>query len=325
MASDNDPAAILRARGLRVTPQRRAILGAFSGAAAEHLAADEVHSRAAAVVPELGRGTVYATLAELTELGILAASGSPDPVRYETNTVAHQHFSCRTCLRLFDVDIPEPSMDPLSAQGFEVVAVTVVADGICDECGDYERGLRAGARRARTRPSLDLPDGFAAAHVETPVGELTLAATSQGLIRAVFDNHADVPRLKEAISRRRGSRAARAHVDLAKAAVEDFFAGALMREHSIDWTGVSGAPTLRAAAAATAGSAQTISYEALDTDASPQQRGRALGANPLALFVSCHRVTRGTQLPTEYVGGAERRRALREIDLAREARLRAGG
>ena len=65
--------------GLRVTPQRRAILGAFSHDPVEHLSADEIHARAAAVVPELGRGTVYAALAELTELGLLAARGAAEP------------------------------------------------------------------------------------------------------------------------------------------------------------------------------------------------------------------------------------------------------
>ena len=104
-----DAGELLRARGLRVTPQRRAILGAFSHGAAEHLSADEIHARAAAVVPELGRGTVYAALAELTELGLLAARGSPEPVRYETNTEPHQHFRCRLCLRLFDVALADPA------------------------------------------------------------------------------------------------------------------------------------------------------------------------------------------------------------------------
>ena len=103
-----DAGDLLRARGLRVTPQRRAILGAFSHGADEHLSADEIHARAAAVVPELGRGTVYAALAELTELGLLAARGSPEPVRYETNTEPHQHFRCRLCLRLFDVALADP-------------------------------------------------------------------------------------------------------------------------------------------------------------------------------------------------------------------------
>ncbi|HWM10383.1 MAG TPA: transcriptional repressor [Solirubrobacteraceae bacterium] len=317
MASDNDPGDILRAQGLRVTPQRRAILGAFSGAAAEHLAADEVHARAAAAVPELGRGTVYATLAELTEIGVLVASGSPDPVRYETNTAPHQHFRCRVCLRLFDVDMPESSTDSLSAQGFAVEQVTVTADGICAECVAYDRGLRAGARRARTRPS-DLPDDIAAATVETPVGALTLAATPRGLVRAVFDGHADVPQLQEVIRRRRGSRAARAQLDMAKAAVADYFAGRPMRDCEIDWAALADIRTLRAVPAGKW--LRNVSYETLDTDASPEQRGRALGANPLAVFVSCHRVTRGAEVPDEYVGGVDRRLALSEIDRALAAR-----
>src|ERR1700712_5190416 len=115
-----EPGAVLRARGLRVTPQRRAILGAFTGAVTEHLSADEVHARASASVPEISRGTVYAALAELTELGLLAAFGSPEPVRYETNATDHQHFRCRICLRLYDVALPPPRTSALAADGHVV-------------------------------------------------------------------------------------------------------------------------------------------------------------------------------------------------------------
>src|SRR3954468_20400344 len=113
-----DPASVLRERGLRVTPQRRAILEAFESRPEEHLSADEVHARAAAAVPEISRGTVYATLAELTELGLLSALGSPEPVRYGTNTAPHQHFRCRLCLRLFDVELPPPDVRGLARRGF---------------------------------------------------------------------------------------------------------------------------------------------------------------------------------------------------------------
>ena len=81
----NDIADLLREHNLRVTPQRRAILQAFRGAVDEHLSADEVISRASVAVPEIGRGTVYATLAEFAELGVLGSVGNPEPIRYETN------------------------------------------------------------------------------------------------------------------------------------------------------------------------------------------------------------------------------------------------
>ena len=168
-------------------------------------------------MPEISRGTVYAALAELTELGLLAAHGNPEPVRYETNTDRHQHFRCRLCLRVFDVQLPHPRTDQLSAEGFVIEALVVAAEGICAECVDYDQGLRSGAKRARNRPSGRLPDGLSAATVATPVGTLTIGATPRGVVRLVFDSHADVPELHETIRRRRGGQAARAHVVCAKA------------------------------------------------------------------------------------------------------------
>ena len=309
-----DPGELLRARGLRVTPQRRAILGAFSSGAAEHLSADEIHARASAVVPELGRGTVYAALAELTELGILAARGSPEPVRYETNTEAHQHFRCRLCLRLFDVELRPPGYEPLASEGFVVEQVTITAEGVCAECVGYDKGLRAGAKQARSRPSADLPEELAVATVDTPLGTLTLGATAAGMVRAVFDDHGDAPSLHAALAARRGPRAAREHLTAAKAAVGEFLAGRPARECPIDWDRLAGAPTLRAAMAVPRG--QPTSYDALDTPAGATERGRVLGANPLAILVPCHRVTRGREMPSEYVGGAERRLALFELERA---------
>ena len=303
-----DAGELLRARGLRVTPQRRAILGAFAHDASEHLSADEIHARAAAVVPELGRGTVYATLAELTELGLLAALGSPEPVRYETNTEPHQHFRCRLCLRLFDVALADPA---LAAEGFVVERITITAEGVCAECVDYDKGLRAGAKRARRRPAPEFPDGLAATTVETPLGRLTLGATADGVMRGVFDGHADVPAL-QAIDGRRGSRAARGHLAAAKAAVEAYFAGREPGECAIDWERLPGPETLRAARAIPR--AQLASYDALDTPAGARERGLVLGANPLAILIPCHRVMRGLEMPDEYVGGAARRLALCKLE-----------
>jgi Fur family ferric uptake transcriptional regulator len=306
-----DAGELLRARGLRATPQRRAILGAFSHGSAEHLSADEIHARAAAVVPDLGRGTVYAALGELTELGLLAARGSPEPVRYETNTDPHQHFRCRLCLRLFDVELADPAVG-LATEGFVVEQVAVTAEGVCAECVAYDKGLRSGARRARRRPSGDLPEAVAATTADTPVGRLTLGATADGVVRSVFDGHGDVPALLEAVDGRRGSRAAREHLDAAAAAVAAYFAGAPAGECTIDWARVAGASTLRAAMAVPR--AQLASYDVLDTPAGARERGRALGANPLAVLIPCHRVTRGSEMPGEYVGGAERRLALCELE-----------
>src|SRR3954451_18971772 len=142
-SSTPDVGALLRELGLRSTPQRRAILRAFSSGPVEHLSADEVHARASQELPDLGRGTVYSTLAEFTEVGLLAAFGSSEPVRYETNTEAHDHFRCRLCLRIFDVDTLS-AVEQSMPEGFTLERLETRAEGVCADCGDYERGLREG-------------------------------------------------------------------------------------------------------------------------------------------------------------------------------------
>ena len=311
MNGRSDLVQLLREHGLRVTPQRRAILESFGDGAAEHLSADEVHSRAAAVLPEIGRGTVYATLAELTEVGVLSARGSPEPVRYETNIAPHQHFRCRLCLRLFDIDLPGPDTSRLPGS-FAVERVTVTAEGVCAECVDYDEGLRSGARRARARQTKDLPEAFAAGTVQTPLGPVLLGATDDGLVRVVFEDHGDAERLEAARRRRRGSRGARDHVAAGREAVADYFAGRAPGECRIDFARVAGADTL--AAVMEIPRAEQRSYDRLDSPAGASERGQLLGSNPLVLVVPCHRVTRGSELPGEYVGGAERRIALNALE-----------
>ena len=183
---------------------------------------------------------------------------------------------------------------------------------MCAECVAYDKGLRAGAKRARSRSSADLPEGMAATTVDTPVGRVTLGATADGVVRSVFEDHGDVPALLQAVDGRRGSRAAREHLAAAKEAVAAYFAGRPAGACTIDWARIAGGQTLRAAMAVPR--AQLASYDVLDTPAGARERGRVLGSNPLALLIPCHRVMRGREMPGDYVGGAERRLALVDFE-----------
>src|SRR5579875_2839603 len=188
----DDPGGLLRRHNLRSTPQRRAILAAFRGTATEHLSAEEVLARAARSVPDIGRGTVYATLAELAEVGLLAAVGSSDPVRYETNLAPHDHFHCRLCLRMFDVELGGASLTHCPLDGFTVESVAVRAEGVCSPCGEYLHGLNDGAAGVLDRPMLvaDRVGSLACATMESPVGTLGLAASPSGIVRMAFADHA---------------------------------------------------------------------------------------------------------------------------------------
>jgi methylated-DNA-[protein]-cysteine S-methyltransferase len=312
MSLQSDQAGeLLRARGLRSTPQRRAILGAFRGGATEHLSADEVYARAAESVPDLSRGTVYATLAEFSELGLLAAFGVPEPVRYETNATAHSHFRCRLCLRTFDLlsglQNPEAITDP----GFSVERIDTRAEGICVECNDYDAGLRAGARAiTKSGPTTDTltAPGVASAVTDGPLGPLLLAATPQGLTRVAFEGHGDFDALRAHATSRRGSQAARRHLIDAADKLREYFAGNTDRvDWVVDWT------FLESPGAAALRSTESIpyagqrSYTDLATAGSARDLGWIMGANPIPIVAPCHRVTRGVEVPTTFVGGSDRR------------------
>jgi methylated-DNA-[protein]-cysteine S-methyltransferase len=317
-----DAHEVLRRFGLRVTPQRRAIVEAFHGGDAEHLAADEVHSRACVAVPEVGRGTVYATLAELTELGLLASVGNPDPVRYEINLVAHDHFHCRLCLRLFDVELSGRRLASRSLEGFVIEHVSVIAEGTCAECRDYGRGLTTGAADIMTAPLLSTGDlsGLACARVESPVGELAVAASDAGIVRVAFPDHADFDELIAHARARRGPGAARVRLGELSHAIQGYFDGDRGGfVDVVDWRLSSKAMARALTAVGRIPYAGSQSYDRLMGDLSPLECGRAMGANPIPVLCPCHRVTRGSDRPETYVGGADRLRALRTLEDASAA------
>jgi Fe2+ or Zn2+ uptake regulation protein len=126
--------AALRAHGLRVTPQRRAIWGAFEGSAGAHLSADDVFQRARAELPELSRATVYNALGELVAAGLLGLVEGPGPQLYDANMQPHHHFRCRRCRRLYDVEPSGVESVRLAERGFTVERAHVLLEGLCPRC-----------------------------------------------------------------------------------------------------------------------------------------------------------------------------------------------
>jgi O-6-methylguanine DNA methyltransferase len=305
----SETAELLRRFGLRSTPQRRAILAAFSGESNEHLSADEVHARASQSLPDLGRGTVYATLAEFAGLGLLATFGAPEPVRYEANTEPHDHFHCRRCLRLFDHDLGIPT--PRSPAGLRIERIELRAEGACQDCAAYESGLSEGVSAIHSGASAGAPldrRGVAAKEVESPLGSLLVAASGDGVFRVAFEEHGDAPALRSLAAARRGSEAARRHLERACDQLRRFLAGETARlGFSVDWKAMPEGHGDALQAAAQIPFAEVCSYRELGADLPPRELGKSMGQNPVPIAVPCHRVTCGVEVPDIFVGGAERR------------------
>ena len=128
----------LRARGWRVTPQRRAVAAALAGEHV-HLSADEVHAGAQAVLPEVSLATVYNTLRELVEMGeLLELRVGVGPARYDPNVgTGHHHLVCTECNTLVDVHPSGVDALDLSADqrhGYELDGLDVIFRGRCPRC-----------------------------------------------------------------------------------------------------------------------------------------------------------------------------------------------
>jgi methylated-DNA-[protein]-cysteine S-methyltransferase len=267
-----------------------------------------VYSRASASLPDLGRGTVYATLAEFTEVGLLAAFGTPEPVRYEINIDRHAHFRCRLCARLFDIEGDAPDAEPFTRHGFEVEGIELRAEGVCRDCVDFELGLDAGVTAIRTQgASEQLADREAAVvEVETPLGPLIVAATANGIARVAFAEHADVAFLR-GLAGRDAPPVIAAHLRAAVEQLERYFASGAPASFDceIDWEIVQHHAELQATTVIPYGTVR--SYHLLPSEATPREVGHAFGVNPVPILTPCHRVTRGAVVPDRFVGGPERR------------------
>lgn len=128
----------LRARGMRVTPQRLLIYRTVTERA-QHLTAEDVQRRVAEVLPGVSLPTVYATLDLFVQLGLLGRiSTGVGPTIFDSRVdQRHAHMVCTQCGRIFDLDVspaPDSALDRARAQGFAPAAGQLIIYGTCADC-----------------------------------------------------------------------------------------------------------------------------------------------------------------------------------------------
>ena len=131
----------LRAQGLRVTPQRRAIFELLQGDQS-HPTVEDLYRAAQVGMPTISLKTVYQTVHELHAMGevhlLHLGTGS---VRVDPNVERpHHHLVCRACGRVRDVFVPvaAPALSSEDRQGFDVTDVDVHFRGLCAVCSGAE-------------------------------------------------------------------------------------------------------------------------------------------------------------------------------------------
>jgi Fur family iron response transcriptional regulator len=120
---------LLREAGLRPTRQRVALGDILYGRGHRHVSAEQLHEEAAAARVPVSLATIYNTLHQFTEAGLLrevAIEGNK--TYFDTNVSNHHHFYVEGENRVFDIpgDGVGIGAIPEAPEGMEVVRVDVV-------------------------------------------------------------------------------------------------------------------------------------------------------------------------------------------------------
>ena len=119
----------LKHAGLRPTRQRMALGALLFGSGDRHVTAEMLHEEAVTTAFPVSLATVYNTLRQFTEAGLLRAIAVDGARTYfDTNTSKHHHFLDEGDGRL--IDIPSDRMSiagiPEAPEGMEIASVDVV-------------------------------------------------------------------------------------------------------------------------------------------------------------------------------------------------------
>lgn len=141
-AADRELSELLRARGMRVTPQRLLIHRALREQGG-HASAEQVHALVASRLPGVSQQTVYSTLALLAELEVARRVPAPGAsTRFEARLDDHNHTVCERCGALEDLDVRLPmgrAVDQAKAAGFAPSSASVMVLGLCPRCAGQPR------------------------------------------------------------------------------------------------------------------------------------------------------------------------------------------
>ena len=128
---------LLRSRGLRMTPQRRAIVSEVMRTNG-HIAPAEIARRVQGDMPGVNASTVYRTLALLEEVGVLQHSHLETGAEYHKSSEAqHVHLTCHRCGRDDALSIAEATRlgDLIHRHhGFEPDLTHFAITGLCVDC-----------------------------------------------------------------------------------------------------------------------------------------------------------------------------------------------
>ncbi|MEG0773256.1 Fur family transcriptional regulator [Clostridium sp.] len=133
---------ILKEKGYKLTPQRRAILNGIINSEGCHLTAEELYDLVKVDCPEIGLATVYRTVQLLEEMGVVCKLDLDDGrSRYELcqadDIHQHHHLICNECGKVIEVqgDLLHEIEEVIEKKyKFTIENHSLKFYGLCNEC-----------------------------------------------------------------------------------------------------------------------------------------------------------------------------------------------
>jgi Fur family transcriptional regulator, ferric uptake regulator len=133
-----DVISTLRERGLRMTPQRRAIVAEIMRTRG-HISPTALARKVQGDMPGVNASTIYRTLTLLEEAGVLAHAHLEGGAEYHrTEDAGHVHLSCSNCGAEDDLSVDEAEALVRLIErhhGFEPDLTHFAIAGLCADCG----------------------------------------------------------------------------------------------------------------------------------------------------------------------------------------------
>jgi Fur family transcriptional regulator, peroxide stress response regulator len=136
----------LKEKGLKVTPQRLAIIEVLIEKSDLHPGTRLIYEEARKKRKTLSLSTTYATLSELSSLGIIKTLQFDQMEnRYEGNMEEHINLICGTCGKILDYKIPiaVDRREVAKETGFSITDTRLEYYGYCQECRK-DKGSKVG-------------------------------------------------------------------------------------------------------------------------------------------------------------------------------------
>ena len=107
----------------------------------EHLSAQQIYGYARERCPHISLGTVYRNLNTLADNDMIGRVGMISGAEcFDWDPNSHEHFYCRKCHKIINLDLPEGELNALSKNvpGLRIEGHCLTVTGVCAECASKE-------------------------------------------------------------------------------------------------------------------------------------------------------------------------------------------